>query len=306
MGAFACGSPTQPDAVHDSTTVSRSGPFDGAESARFELSAAEDTGTASADEEADAVDGDQIDLDALGIRTATAPGSKKLSGVVRDKLYKAWTLSGVKVKAGTAATTTNAKGQFTLSSKPTTAAFTASGYSELKKALKSGIVNDVFMVPKAPAGMNVRCVKSRMWMSVKTEAGACSGRGGVAYWIRKPGPGAGTGPTVPPITPQPTKVVAKFTPPSQCEVREEAGGNPLVAKCTFNASASEAPAGSTYKWTLPGGNVFPGMIVSNPGLTCGSLDNRVYDVPVTLTVTSPTGDTDFIKLDVTFKKSGLC
>ena len=104
-------------------------------------------------------------------------------------------------------------------------------------------------------------------------------------------------------------IVAKFTyRPSQCEVIANPGGNPtLLATCTFDASETNAPAGSTYRWAFPG-DVFTetSPILRNFGLSCGSLPNGIFERRVSLTVRTPSGASDTSHADVTFTKSGLC
>ena len=115
--------------------------------------------------------------------------------------------------------------------------------------------------------------------------------------------------TVPPPPPTNTTPVATFDySPSQClVVANPAGG--VLATCTFDASDSTAPAGSTYKWTFPGGNVFnrTSATFTNVPLPCGTLPNGVFDRTITLTVTTPSGAVSVpFPRSVTFTKTGLC
>ena len=67
------------------------------------------------------------------------------------------------------------------------------------------------------------------------------------------------------------------TAQSQCPVVANPAGG-VLATCTFDASDSTAPAGSTYKWTFPGGNVFnrTSATFTNVPLPCVTLPKRVF------------------------------
>lgn len=116
--------------------------------------------------------------------------------------------------------------------------------------------------------------------------------------------------STPPITTPPTTVpVAKFEySPIQCLVVDNPSGG-VLATCTFDATDSTAPAGSTYNWTFPGSNVFnrTSAIFTNVPLPCNTLANVILPRPVTLTVTAPSGEVSLpFTRNVTFKKEGLC
>ena len=86
-----------------------------------------------------------------------------------------------------------------------------------------------------------------------------------------------TGTPPPPTqTPPADKVVASFTyRPSQCEVVKDPNGSdpPMFVICTFDASDSIAPAGSTYTVDLSRGQTVPNgtsRTFTNVPLPCGS------------------------------------
>jgi hypothetical protein len=103
----------------------------------------------------------------------------------------------------------------------------------------------------------------------------------------------------------------KFTygPPDQCPIVPNPDEPPpLIANCTFDASASKAPANSTYEWTLPDGSVIreTDARLVNPPLKCG-LPAVAFEAKVKLVIITSNGVRhEPFSLTVNFEKNGLC
>ena len=107
----------------------------------------------------------------------------------------------------------------------------------------------------------------------------------------------------------PPTLVAKFTyDDNPCLLSETpSAASPYKATCTFDASDSKAPAGSTYIWTLPGVGYKvekTGPVLENAPIGCG-LEDGVSPGTVSLTVKSGSASDSF-SLKVFFSKEGPC
>ena len=220
--------------------------------------------------------------------TQPQPPSRRpsvLSGIIRDKNRQTLTIAGVAVKAANVRATSNARGRFTLRVRPgnLTITFKKTGYktATLKKRVTRATNISVSLTPAK---------------------------------VTPPPP-----PPPPPPTqttpPPPDKVVASFKySPNPCQIIADptnpsgSGATPLMATCTFDASDSIAPAGSTYTWVFPGGETYTRTTKTFSGakLPCGLPDGVLFQRTISLTVKSPGNDTDTKPMDVNFKKSGLC
>jgi hypothetical protein len=226
-------------------------------------------------------------IDVLMTATGTALSSVSLS----DNDVAAGTVVNGTVTLNKAAPSGGAKISLS-STSPATAAVQSSIIT-----VAAGKKTGAFKVKANAAGTAV--IKAKYNNASKTANLKVTGVG-----AQKPPP-----PTTPPPPPVNTTPVAKFSySPSQClVVANPAGG--VFATCTFDASDSTAPAGSTYKWTFPGSNVFnrTSAIFTNVPLPCGTLPNGIFDRTITLSVTTPSGlvSASFPR-SVTFTKTGLC
>ena len=132
--------------------------------------------------------------DAEGVRKlyggATADPSNAtgaaITGIVTDKNYKPWTISGAKVTAGGKTTTTNAAGKFVLRITPGTHTITVAfrGYTtaSTNKAIKGDTTHNVAMSAIVPKGATARC-RDRTWSKATKRTGSCANNGGVRYWV---------------------------------------------------------------------------------------------------------------------------
>ena len=218
VSAFACSeSPTQPAAIGDATVVSRSRSFDEPtsftqpadliEQSPMESEFLDEELTDASELTDEVADIEELDLNDLGsteletsdvdvndlTTTAATTGPESaivLSGVIKDKLYKRFLLGGVVVKAtGAAAVKSDERGRFMVKVRPgpVTIGFTKTGYKKasIRRSFSRSTGISVLLTAIVPPGMTVRC-KDQKFMVAKMVTGACSARGGVAYWVTKP------------------------------------------------------------------------------------------------------------------------
>ncbi len=125
---------------------------------------------------------DLDDVNALIARTFT------ISGVVTDKAYAAWKLSGatVTITPGARTTRTSSTGQFSirLPAGAYTFKITQTGYASatIKKSVGANAAVNAALTPTKPAGATARC-KDRTWSKSQNRSGTCSSHKGVAYWV---------------------------------------------------------------------------------------------------------------------------
>lgn len=121
------------------------------------------------------------------INTATAL-SLTLSGIVTDKAYPTWKISGatVTVTPSSSTTRTGSTGQYTLrrSAGTYTIKVAKSGYTTalIKRSIWAKTTVNVALAPVKPAGATARC-KDRTWSKSQNRSGTCSWHKGVAYWV---------------------------------------------------------------------------------------------------------------------------
>ncbi|MDQ3171211.1 MAG: DUF3761 domain-containing protein [Acidobacteriota bacterium] len=123
----------------------------------------------------------------VGDGLAATAVSYKISGVVRDRNYPAWTISGASIAiAGGAAAKSNGSGAYGIKAVAgsRTLRATASGYSKAKATLrvKGPATQDFELTASVPSGASARC-KDKTWSYSDNRSGTCSHHKGVAYWV---------------------------------------------------------------------------------------------------------------------------
>jgi hypothetical protein len=172
VGSCSSGStPTSPS--YDPASITRSPTRQG--SAQIERLEGSDEAIVTAEGVAD-------DIQAAAVAMVT------LSGIVTDKVYPAWKISGatLTITPGPIVAKTTSVGGYTrrLRVGTYTIKIAKAGYSTatIRKTLTKTTALNISLTPIKPAGATARC-KDRTWSKSQNRAGTCSSHKGVAYWV---------------------------------------------------------------------------------------------------------------------------
>ena len=135
-----------------------------------------------ADDQHASIEIDPEEINAAAAKTFT------LTGVVTDRAYSAWKVSGgaVTVTSGPVKARTSSAGKYSVKLRAGiyTLQIAKAGYitATIKKRISANTTLNVPLVPIKPSGATARC-KDRTWSKSQNRSGTCSSHKGVAYWV---------------------------------------------------------------------------------------------------------------------------